>query len=143
MLAATISKWKQARDGSITGVISGSNSFGDGDPVTTSPIVGKAVGGTVVRTKSGSRSVQRASTEFPDRKLILVSVAGISLLVAPHRRLGRVWLKQLPTHANRPRLLLARRQHRPEPKRLPRKSRLKRKDARLPSSESANKRRRG
>lgn len=50
-----ISRWKQARDGSITGVISGSSSFKDGDPVTTSPINGKAVGGAVVTTKSGSK----------------------------------------------------------------------------------------
>ena len=50
-----ISRWKQARDGSITGVISGSSAFSDGDPVTTSPINGKAVGGTVVTTKSGSK----------------------------------------------------------------------------------------
>ncbi len=55
-----ISKWKQARDGSITGVISGSSAFSDGDPVTTSPIKGKAVGGTVVSTKSGSRCVANA-----------------------------------------------------------------------------------
>ncbi len=50
-----ISKWKQARDGSITGVITGSTAFGDGDSVTTSPIKGTAVGGTVVSTTSGSR----------------------------------------------------------------------------------------
>ena len=50
-----ISKWKQARDGSITGVITGSAAFSDGDPVTTSPIKGTAVGGTVVTTTSGSR----------------------------------------------------------------------------------------
>ena len=50
-----IAKWKQARDGSITGVISGSSTFSDGDPITTSPIRGKAVGGSVVTTKSGSK----------------------------------------------------------------------------------------
>ncbi len=50
-----ISKWKQARDGSITGVISGSGKFSDGDPVTTSPIRGSAVGGTTVTTESGSK----------------------------------------------------------------------------------------
>lgn len=52
-----ISKWKQARDGSITGVISGSEKFNDGDPVTTSPIRGSAVGGTVVTTESGSKYI--------------------------------------------------------------------------------------
>ena len=51
----TISKWRQERDGSITGIISGSASFKNGDPITTSPIRGKAVGGTVVSTKSGSK----------------------------------------------------------------------------------------
>lgn len=50
-----ISNWKQGRDGSITGRISGSSSFSNGDPITTSPITGKAAGGTVVTTKSGSR----------------------------------------------------------------------------------------
>jgi len=50
-----ISKWKQARDGSITGVITGSAAFNDGDPVTTSPIKGTAVGGAVVTTTSGSK----------------------------------------------------------------------------------------
>ena len=50
-----ISKWKQARDGSITGIISGSGKFSDGDPVTTSPIRGSAVGGTTVTTESGSK----------------------------------------------------------------------------------------
>jgi len=50
-----ISKWKQARDGSITGVITGSAAFSDGDPVTTSPIKGTAVGGAVVTTTSGSK----------------------------------------------------------------------------------------
>lgn len=51
----TISRWRQERDGSITGIISGSGAFKNGDPITTSPIRGKAVGGTVVTTKSGSR----------------------------------------------------------------------------------------
>ena len=50
-----ISQWRQERDGSITGSISGSSAFKNGDPVTTSPIKGNAVGGTVVSTKSGSR----------------------------------------------------------------------------------------
>eukprot|EP00986_Skeletonema_menzelii_P015256 scaffold11371_cov129-Skeletonema_menzelii.AAC.3 len=50
-----ISRWKQSPDGSISGVISGSGEFKDGEPVTTSPIRGKAVGGTVVVTKSGSK----------------------------------------------------------------------------------------
>jgi hypothetical protein len=51
----TISRWKQEKDGSITGIIRGSGAFKDGDPITTSPIRGKAAGGTVVTTKSGSK----------------------------------------------------------------------------------------
>jgi hypothetical protein len=51
----TISRWRQESDGSITGVISGSSAFKNGDPITTSPIRGKAVGGSVVTTKSGSK----------------------------------------------------------------------------------------
>lgn len=50
-----LSKWKQNGDGSISGNISGSPSFKRGEFVTTSPISGKAVGGAVVRTSSGSR----------------------------------------------------------------------------------------
>ena len=50
-----ISRWKQSPDGSISGVISGSSSFRDGSPVETSPIRGKAVGGKVVVTTSGSK----------------------------------------------------------------------------------------
>lgn len=51
----TISQWRQERDGSITGVISGSSAFKNGDPITTSPIRGNAVGGSTVTTKSGSK----------------------------------------------------------------------------------------
>lgn len=51
----SISRWKQNRDGSISGFISGSPSFQDGEPVTTSPIKGNPVGGTVATTLSGSR----------------------------------------------------------------------------------------
>ena len=50
-----ISRWKQERDGSITGVITGSAALNDGDRITTSPIKGTAIGGTVVTTSSGSR----------------------------------------------------------------------------------------
>ena len=51
----TISKWRQNRDGSISGFISGSTSFDDGDAVTTSPIRGEVSGGIVVQTTSGSK----------------------------------------------------------------------------------------
>ena len=50
-----ISRWKQERDGSITGIITGSATLNDGDRVTTSPIKGSAIGGSVVTTSSGSR----------------------------------------------------------------------------------------
>ena len=51
-----ISKWRENRDGSISGFISGSPAFDDGDAVTTSPIVKGSVGaGSVVQTGSGSR----------------------------------------------------------------------------------------
>jgi len=52
---ATISNWRQNRDGSITGFISGSSSFKEKEKVTTSPISSDAVGGTVVTTVSGSK----------------------------------------------------------------------------------------
>ena len=52
----TISKWKlNPNDNTISGFISGSSSFKNGEPVTTSVIVGDAVANSVVRTKSGSR----------------------------------------------------------------------------------------
>jgi hypothetical protein len=50
-----ISKWTLNSDNTISGFISGSSSFDDGAPVTTSPIVGSAVSGSNVRTKSSSR----------------------------------------------------------------------------------------
>lgn len=52
----TISKWRKNFDQSITGVISGSPNFGDGDKITTSPIAdGTIASGNVVKTGSGSR----------------------------------------------------------------------------------------
>ena len=51
----TISQWKQNRDGSISGVITGSRDFNEEEPVTTSPIEGEAIGGAVVQTTSGSK----------------------------------------------------------------------------------------
>jgi hypothetical protein len=52
----TISRWRKKLDGSITGFISGSKYFSEGERVTTSPIVkGKVEGGEVVTTGSGSR----------------------------------------------------------------------------------------
>ncbi len=51
----TISKWKQNRDGSISGVISGSNFFGIGETITTSPITSEPADGAVVQTLSGSK----------------------------------------------------------------------------------------
>lgn len=52
----TITKWRKNRDGSVTGLIFGSRSFGEGERVTTSPISsGNVVSGEVVRTGSGSK----------------------------------------------------------------------------------------
>lgn len=52
----TISKWRQNRDGSISGIISGSTAFANGDAVTTSPITAKNPSeGTVVTSISGSK----------------------------------------------------------------------------------------
>jgi len=51
----TISRWRQNRDGSIAGFISGSPNFKDGEAITTSPITSEGVGGAVVQTSSGSR----------------------------------------------------------------------------------------
>ena len=60
----TIANWSQNRDGSISGFIQGSFSFGDGEAVTTSSIRGKAEGGSVVETASGSRLVQTNFCSF-------------------------------------------------------------------------------
>lgn len=50
-----ISKWRQNRDGSVSGIIYGSMAFKDGEPVTTSPITSNAVDGALVQTTSGSK----------------------------------------------------------------------------------------
>jgi len=52
----SVGRWKQNRDKSITGFISGSASFSDGERVTTSPIAGGVIeSGEVVVTSSGSK----------------------------------------------------------------------------------------
>jgi len=50
-----LSKWRQNRDGSITGLISGAKAYGEGETITTSAITSNAEDGAVVQTKSGSR----------------------------------------------------------------------------------------
>lgn len=50
-----ITGWKQNRDGSIMGRISGASGFKDGEKIETSPIAGTATSGSVVQTASGSR----------------------------------------------------------------------------------------
>jgi hypothetical protein len=52
---ASLSQWRKNRDGSITGIISGSPSFKDGEKITTSPVTSDSIGGTVVVTVSGSK----------------------------------------------------------------------------------------
>jgi len=51
----TLSKWRQNRDGSITGLISGSNAYRNNESITTSPITSKAADNAVVQTTSGSK----------------------------------------------------------------------------------------
>ena len=52
----SIARWKKNRDGSITGFISGSPNFTEGERITTSPIVkGSLNAGEVVQTGSGSK----------------------------------------------------------------------------------------
>ncbi|KAL7580387.1 hypothetical protein ACA910_004412 [Epithemia clementina (nom. ined.)] len=52
----TLKRWRKTANGAITGIISGSSSFDDGDRITTSPIAsGTIASGEVVRTGSGSR----------------------------------------------------------------------------------------
>lgn len=52
----TISRWRKNRDGSITGFITGSPNFSEGERITTSAISGGTPSsGEVVRTGSGSR----------------------------------------------------------------------------------------
>ncbi len=50
----TINKWKLNSDNTISGFISGSSNFSDGEPVITSPITGNAASGSMVQTKSRS-----------------------------------------------------------------------------------------
>lgn len=52
----TVSRWKKNSDGSITGIITGSKAFNDGERVTTSAIKnGKIAKNEVVITGSGSK----------------------------------------------------------------------------------------
>jgi hypothetical protein len=51
-----LAKWRKNRDSTITGIISGSPSYDEGDRVTTSSIVSGTIGsGEVVQTGSGSK----------------------------------------------------------------------------------------
>jgi hypothetical protein len=52
-----LSKWRKNSDGSISGNISGSPAYADGDAISTSPLKGEAISGSVVTTQSGSRYV--------------------------------------------------------------------------------------
>lgn len=52
-----LSKWKKNLDGSVSGIITGSKTFNDGEAITTSPLKGDASPGSVVTTQSGSRYV--------------------------------------------------------------------------------------
>jgi len=50
----TLAKWRQNRDGTITGLIYDSKSFEDGTRITTSPVPRGAKKGTLVKTDGGS-----------------------------------------------------------------------------------------
>ncbi len=50
-----LSKWKRNIDGSVSGIITGSKTFNDGEAITTSPLKGEVIPGSVVVTQSGSR----------------------------------------------------------------------------------------
>ncbi len=51
----TLKNWKRNGSSSISGIISGSPNFSDGEKITTSPIVkGSIKSGEVVKTGSGS-----------------------------------------------------------------------------------------
>jgi hypothetical protein len=50
-----LSNWRQESDGSITGNISNSKVFRQGQKITTSPVKKGAKAGTVVTTNSGSK----------------------------------------------------------------------------------------
>jgi len=51
----TLKKWRQNRDGTITGLIYDSKNFKDGTRITTSPIPKGATSGSVVKTAGGSK----------------------------------------------------------------------------------------
>jgi len=51
----TISKFRQNRDGSITGIVKNAKGFKDGTSITTSPVKRGAKAGQVVITTSGSK----------------------------------------------------------------------------------------
>ncbi len=51
----TIYKWRQNRDGSISGMVYGSKAFREGESITTSPMSTDITESAVVQTLSGSR----------------------------------------------------------------------------------------
>ena len=79
----TISSWKQNRDGSISGFISGSPSFDDGESVTTSPIKGEASDGAVVQTGSGSKYFLAPQSQKKSTTFSLFGAGGGGAKVAP------------------------------------------------------------
>eukprot|EP00559_Dactyliosolen_fragilissimus_P008375 CAMPEP_0184863570 /NCGR_PEP_ID=MMETSP0580-20130426/11670_1 /TAXON_ID=1118495 /ORGANISM="Dactyliosolen fragilissimus" /LENGTH=1088 /DNA_ID=CAMNT_0027361979 /DNA_START=79 /DNA_END=3345 /DNA_ORIENTATION=+ len=89
-----LSNWKQNKDGSLTGRIAGSPSFKDGEPVTTSPIVSRAIASTVVETESGSRyyltNIQAEPGEWKEfedaakRRILTQRATAVTLLALPY-----------------------------------------------------------
>jgi len=65
----TMTKWRQNKDGSVTGLISGSSAFPNGESITTSPITTKDPStDSVVTTVSGSRYVSLCFLSTPHVK---------------------------------------------------------------------------
>ena len=75
-----IDQWVLNDDQTISGLISGSDSFKDGAPVTTSSINGKAISGSIAQTKSGSRCDSYAFSELrtASYKCIIIVTQGTS-----------------------------------------------------------------
>lgn len=92
----TISKWRQNRDGSISGFISGSPAFDDGEAVTTSPIVeGEMALGNVVQTGSGSRSVYSLILFLEPEHFFFAFLKNISHCPFHHETSkGTTWMNQ-------------------------------------------------
>ena len=70
-----LSMWRRNSNGSISGIISGHPAHVDGDTISTSPLKGEAISGSVVTTQSGSRYVMhKLFALFPRLYFVLKSL---------------------------------------------------------------------